>query len=199
MNDRNVDQLLDAWMDLGPNVAPARVAEAARLEAGSTRQTATRQWWPTRRFPEMNTMAKLALSAAAVVVAAVVGFSVLGGGNIGGPGIADPTPEQSADGGEALVRAWVDAVNRADRDALLAMTAQRVTLDTQPADGQDAVDYVLDDWCLMTINAVERTGDSFRLDVTFRDNADGTCVAGPPGTTSSFVLEVGDGKVTRIP
>ena len=40
MNDRNFDQLLDAWMDLGPTAAPDRVADAARLEARTTRQTA---------------------------------------------------------------------------------------------------------------------------------------------------------------
>ncbi len=199
MNDRTHEQLLDAWMDLGPTVAPARVAEAARLEARSTRQTATLSRWLPRRYPEMNTMAKLALSVAAVAVAALIGISMLGGGNIGGPDLADPTPEGSDDGAEALVRAWVDAVNRADRNALISMTAERVTLDTVPADGADAVDYVLDDWCHMTINSVERTGDSFLLNVTFRDTPDGTCVAGPPGTTGSLVLEVGGGKVTRIP
>ena len=67
MNDRNLDQLLDAWMDLGPNAAPARVAEAARLEARTTRQSAIPVEWRPLRFPEMNNTAKLALGAAAVV------------------------------------------------------------------------------------------------------------------------------------
>ena len=48
MNDSSLDQLLDAWVELGPNVAPARVADAARLEIRSTRQTAIPKWWPPR-------------------------------------------------------------------------------------------------------------------------------------------------------
>ena len=69
VNDRSLDQLLDAWMDLGPATAPDRVADAARLESRTTRQTAIPPGWPPRRFPLMNTYAKVALSAAAVVVA----------------------------------------------------------------------------------------------------------------------------------
>lgn len=85
MTDRALDQLLDAWMNLGPTVAPARVAEAARLEARSARQTAIRRWWPPRRFPEMNNTAKLALGAAAVAIAALISYSYLVRPNIGGP------------------------------------------------------------------------------------------------------------------
>ncbi len=55
MNKRSFDQLLDAWMDLGPTSAPERVAEAARLEVRTTRQRpAFLSRWATRRFPEMN-------------------------------------------------------------------------------------------------------------------------------------------------
>ena len=42
MNDRNFDQLLNAWMDLGPTTAPERVADAARLEAADHAPTARR-------------------------------------------------------------------------------------------------------------------------------------------------------------
>ena len=56
MNDRNFDQLLNAWMDLGPTTAPDRVADAARLEAATTRQRpAILSRWAPRRFPTMNT------------------------------------------------------------------------------------------------------------------------------------------------
>ena len=85
MNDRNLDQLLTAWMDLGPSTAPDRVADAARLEARTTRQTAIPAWWPPRRFPFMNTYAKFALAAAAVVAAALIGYTSLGGPGLGGP------------------------------------------------------------------------------------------------------------------
>ncbi|MEO7294738.1 MAG: hypothetical protein ABIZ57_01240 [Candidatus Limnocylindria bacterium] len=93
MNDRDLDQLLDAWMDLGPGVAPARVAEAVRLEARSTRQTAIPVWWPQRRFPEMNKSLTYAAAAAAVVIVAILSITFLapGGLNVGGPA-ETPTP-----------------------------------------------------------------------------------------------------------
>lgn len=200
MNDRSLDQLLDAWMDLGPTSAPDRVADAARLEVRTTRQRpAFLSRWATRRFLEMNYMAKVGLAAVTVVVAALIGLRLLGGTSIGGPGLGDPTPMPTADADEAVVRSFVDAVNRGDAAALTALMAETVVTDQTAVDRADAIAYVLDQWCPMTLNDVERTGDMFLLDVTFRDNADGTCVAGRPGTTSSFVVEVHDGKVTRIP
>ena len=98
MNELNVDQLLDAWMDLGPGTAPARVADAARLEARSTRQTAIPPWWPPRRFLEMNNMMRLGLVAAAFAAAALLGYSYFVAPNVGGPGIenASPTPSPKA-------------------------------------------------------------------------------------------------------
>jgi hypothetical protein len=95
MSDRTLDQLLDAWMDLGPTVAPARVAEAVRLEARSTRQIASLRGWPPRKFPVMNTTVRFALAAAAVVAAAVLGYAYLVAPNVGGPPPADPTPSPS--------------------------------------------------------------------------------------------------------
>ena len=72
MNDRNFDQLLNAWMDLGPTTAPERVADAARLEAAATRQLpAVLSRWAPRRFPVMNTTAKVILATAAVALAVV--------------------------------------------------------------------------------------------------------------------------------
>ena len=199
MNDRNLDQLLDAWMDLGPNAAPARVAEAARLEARTTRQSAIPVEWRPLRFPEMNNTAKLALGAAAVVVAALIGFTMLGGpSGIGSPRV-NPTPSATPDLGESLVRQWVAAINAGDRDALVAITAERVATGDVTMDRDEKLDMVLDAWCPMTVNSVERVGVTFLVHVTFRDNRDGTCTDGTPGTTGTFVLEVGDGKVTRIP
>jgi hypothetical protein len=90
-----LEELLDAWMDLGPTAAPDRVTEAASLEARSTRQTAIRLWWPQRRFPEMSNIAKLALGAAAVIVAALLGIQLVtpGADGIGGPAVTtEPTP-----------------------------------------------------------------------------------------------------------
>jgi hypothetical protein len=99
MNDRNFDQLLNAWMDLGPTTAPDRVADAARLEAATTRQLpAVISRWAPRRFPEMNSYAKVALATAAVVLAALVGYNYLVAPNVGGPRLfgPDPTPTPSS-------------------------------------------------------------------------------------------------------
>jgi hypothetical protein len=98
MNDRNFDQLLNAWLDLGPTTAPDRVADAARLEVAATRQLpAVLSRWAPRRFPEMNTYAKVALASAAVVVAALLGYNYLVAPSVGGPTIIplDPTPTPS--------------------------------------------------------------------------------------------------------
>jgi len=97
MNDRSLDQLLDAWMDLGPTSAPDRVADAARLEALSTRQTAIPPWWPPRRFLEMNNIVRVGLVAAAVVTAALLGYSYFIAPNVGWPTVfpSEPTPEPS--------------------------------------------------------------------------------------------------------
>ena len=94
MNDRNLDHLLTAWLDLGPTSAPDRVGDGARFEAASTRQTAIPPWWPPRRFPLMNTTAKVALATAAVVVAAILGYNYLVAPNVGGPSLfpSEPTP-----------------------------------------------------------------------------------------------------------
>ena len=98
MNDRNFDQLLNAWMDLGPTTAPDRVADAARLEAATTRQLpAILSRWAPRRFPTMNTTAKVVLATAAVVLAVVLGYNYLVAPNVGGPRLfaPDPTPTPS--------------------------------------------------------------------------------------------------------
>jgi len=96
MTDRNLDQLLDAWMELGPAVAPARVAEAVRLEANSTRQTASLRGWPPRRTLVMNNTVRLALAAAAAVVVALLGYTYFFADRVGTVGPDDPTPTQTA-------------------------------------------------------------------------------------------------------
>ena len=92
MNDRHIEQLLDAWLDAGPAVAPSRVTEAARLEIRSTRQSAALHGWPPRRFPIMSNTMRIALATAAVAVAALLGFNYLVAPNIGSPGLDDSSP-----------------------------------------------------------------------------------------------------------
>ena len=106
MNDRNFDQLLNAWMDLGPTTAPDRVADAARLEAATTRQLpAFLSRWAPRRFPVMNTTAKVILATAAVVLAVALGYNYLVAPTVGGPRLfaPDPTPTPSPSPSPAAV------------------------------------------------------------------------------------------------
>ena len=104
MNDRNVDQLLNAWMDLGPTTAPDRVADAARLEAAATRQLpAILSRWAPRRFPLMNSYAKVALATAAVVLAALLGYNYLVAPNVGGPRLFGPDPTPTPSPGPAAI------------------------------------------------------------------------------------------------
>lgn len=90
-DDRKLDQLLDAWLDGGPTVAPNRVTEAARLETRATRQSAALPGW-TRRFPSMNNTMRYGVVAAGMAVAAVLGFSLLASPNVGNPGLGEPSP-----------------------------------------------------------------------------------------------------------
>lgn len=98
MNDRNIDRLLDAWMDLGPTSAPKRVADGVRLEVRSTRQTANRKWWPPRRVPDMNNQRRLALAAVAVAAVSALGYGVMQVETVGqGPSQApSPSAAQTA-------------------------------------------------------------------------------------------------------
>jgi hypothetical protein len=97
MNDHDLHHLLDAWMDLGPEVAPVRVADAARLEARSTRQVVTLAGWTPPRLPFLN-MATLQVALATVLIVAVtlLGYRYLAGSSVGGPGIEDPLPSPTA-------------------------------------------------------------------------------------------------------
>ena len=73
-NDEFIGQL-EGYLDEyeGSTPLPEDVRDAIRAELPLTRQRPA--WWPARRFPEMNNMAKLGLAAAAVVVAALLGFN----------------------------------------------------------------------------------------------------------------------------
>jgi hypothetical protein len=92
MTERNLDELLDAWLASGPTLAPQRVAEAARLEARSSRQATPVTAWLPRRIPISSTAARLISASAAVTVAAIVGYSFLAPPNVSGPRV-DPEPD----------------------------------------------------------------------------------------------------------
>jgi hypothetical protein len=96
MNDRDINQILGAFLDLGPDTAPDRVGAAARREARETRQTMLPSWWPSWRFPIMNSTVRYGIGALAVIVIALAGINYLAPGGLGGPGAtATPTSEPS--------------------------------------------------------------------------------------------------------
>ena len=83
---------LEAYLDdyEGSTPLPEPVRDVIRAELPSTRQRPA--WWPERRSPEMNNMAKLGVAAAAVVVAALLGYTYLVAPNVGGPLLGEPSP-----------------------------------------------------------------------------------------------------------
>jgi hypothetical protein len=86
-----MDQLLDAFLDLGPTVAPKRIAEATHEAIRTTRRR--RAWWPGRRLPVMDNFARIAIAAVAVIAGAILGITLLPGLNIGNPSqTPSPTP-----------------------------------------------------------------------------------------------------------
>ena len=97
MNDHELHHLLDSWMDLGPEVAPSRVAEAARLEARSTRQSITLAGWAPPLVGHLNMATlQLALAAVVIVVVTLLGYRYLAGPSVGGPGVDDPLPSAAS-------------------------------------------------------------------------------------------------------
>ena len=92
---RDTEQLLDAWMRDGPTVAPDRVLDIVvdRIERQGQRPAWRLDW---RRYT-MNPSLKIAAAALAVVIVAVIGYNLLPAGttNVGVPMptlTASPTP-----------------------------------------------------------------------------------------------------------
>jgi hypothetical protein len=92
--DRDTTRIVRSWLEEGVTALPDRVLDAVLDQVPATPQR--RSWWPTWRFANMNTYAKLAIALAAVVVVAVVGYSLLPTrGGVGGVH-ASPSPEPTA-------------------------------------------------------------------------------------------------------
>jgi hypothetical protein len=89
--DRDTTRLVRSWLEEGVTALPDRVLDAVLDQVPATHQR--RPWWPTRRFADMNTYAKLATAAAAVLLVAVVGYQLLPSK----PGLSGgvPTPSPS--------------------------------------------------------------------------------------------------------
>lgn len=80
--DRETTRIVRSWLEEGVTALPDRVLDTVLDQLPATPQR--RSWWPTWRFSDMNTYAKLLASAAAVLVVAVVGYQFLP--RLGGPG-----------------------------------------------------------------------------------------------------------------
>ena len=92
----------------GSTPLPETVRDAIRAELPLTRQRPA--WWPARRFPDMNSFAKLSVAAAVVVVAALLGFNYLVAPNIGSEGLGDSSPTPSPSPTPALPALSGDAL-----------------------------------------------------------------------------------------
>ena len=90
--DRDVTRIVRSWLETDEHESADRVLDAVldRLDTIPQRRAT---WWPVRRLPEMNSIAKFGVAAAVVVVAALLGFTYLVAPDAGGPGLGDgPTP-----------------------------------------------------------------------------------------------------------
>jgi hypothetical protein len=91
---RDDDTRIRAYLEDGPSELPDRSFDAVRFQIDHTRQ---RVVFGPRRFPRMNTYARLGVAAAAVLVVAVAGIKLLPGlGASGGPPTASPSAAPSA-------------------------------------------------------------------------------------------------------
>ena len=91
-----MDELLDTWMDLGPTVAPSRIAEATRAEIRTTHQRRATWWPPAWRLRTMNSTTRLLTAAAAVaLLIAIGGFAVLNAPSVIPDTDGSPTPSAS--------------------------------------------------------------------------------------------------------
>lgn len=93
--DRETTRVVRSWLEEGVTALPDRVLDAVLDQVPTTPQR--RSWWPSRRFFDLNSYARIAIGAAAVVLVAVIGYSLIPGrGGIGGQPTAVPTVAPTA-------------------------------------------------------------------------------------------------------
>jgi hypothetical protein len=201
MNDRNLDQILDAWMDLGPTVAPDRVADAARLEARSTRQR--RAWWPARRFLAMNSPTRIGLAAAGVVAAVVVVVVLATPSPISLTGLfGDPEPTAVE-----IAEAYIEARNAYDPERARDLLADDFRTNEPPDGFLDASDLELafemhkahkfrysDGECSEGATSPQRT----IVRCNYLWSTEMHRIAGHPPTPARFTFHVSDGRIRWV-
>jgi hypothetical protein len=87
--DRDVTRIVRSWLHEDAYEDADRILNLVLDEIDTTPQR--RANWLARRFPPMNTYARVALGAAAVIVAALLAINLLPRTGVGGPA-ASPTP-----------------------------------------------------------------------------------------------------------
>jgi len=93
--ERDLTRIVRSWLRTDEHESADRVLDDVLALLDATPQR--RSWWPTRRSPQMNGLAKFAIAAAAVVVIAIVGINLLPGtgGDVGVAPTATPSPTPS--------------------------------------------------------------------------------------------------------
>ncbi len=104
-SDRDVTRAIRSWLHEDRHEDVSRIAAAVLDQVEATPRRRAR-WWPARRFPDMNTFAKVLVATAAVVAVAVVGINLLPGSQTGAavPRRLSPTPAVNANGVAASER-----------------------------------------------------------------------------------------------
>jgi hypothetical protein len=92
-HDRDLDRVLDRWMDDGPTVVADRVIATAMTDVHTTRQRGARWVLLKELFMTMKP-AMTVLGVAAVAIVAIAAFQIVSGGGVGAPRVitADDLP-----------------------------------------------------------------------------------------------------------
>jgi hypothetical protein len=88
-HDRDLDRVLDRWMDDGPTIVADRVIATAMTDVHTTRQRGARWVLLKELFMTMKP-AMTVIGLAAVAVLAIAAYQLVAGGGIGGPRVVTP-------------------------------------------------------------------------------------------------------------
>jgi len=116
--ERDLDHVLDRWMDDGPTIVADRVIAAAMTDVHTTRQLGA-GWAPLKEL--VTTMKPLTIAAGltAAVVLVVAALQVIGGTtNVTSPGIRTPGPAEIVVTDENAPEGWTVDTTRSGRAVL---------------------------------------------------------------------------------
>ncbi len=92
--ERDTTRIVRSWLRADEYDSADRVLGSV-LDQLDTSPQRRATWWPARRLPEMNIIAKFGLAAAVVAIAVVLGFNYLVAPNTGAPSLSDSSPTPS--------------------------------------------------------------------------------------------------------